>query len=324
MHKEVIAKITLPKNARYLVTGGCGFIGSHLVETLLEMGHVIYVVDNLSTGKLANLPKAANFIEGDVRDEKLMQELLQKVDGCFHLAAVVSLVACHENWLDSTGVNLMGTINVFNAARCGAGRVPVPVVYASSCAVYGDNKNLPLKESLQVKPLSTYGADKLSCELYATAANLVYQVPNTGLRIFNVYGPKQNRDSMYAGVITNFIYNLLSDQALEVFGDGTQTRDFVYVEDVVHFFIRSMELQNKQSHVYNVCTGISVSVNEIASLLMRLMDKKVEIIYSNPRIGDVLHSKGDPNTANEALDLIANYGLQQGLKMLIDSIKQEN
>ena len=222
--------------ALYLVTGGCGFIGSHLVEDLLNRGHRVRILDDLSTGKRSNLPAGApsrqcELITGDVIDRELVERCFEGVDHCFHLAAVASVQRSNEDWSGTHRINLTGAINIFDAAR----RQRVPVVYASSAAVYGDNADTPLQESAQLRPLTAYGADKLGCELHARVASLVHSVPTTGLRFFNVYGPRQCASSPYSGVISIFADRLTRAEPLVVFGDGEQTRDFIFVKDVVAF-----------------------------------------------------------------------------------------
>lgn len=200
----------------YLVTGGCGFIGSHLVDALLGGGHEVRVVDDLSTGKRENLPDGVELFLGDVADGALMRRAMMDVDGCFHLAAVASVQRGNEDWLGTHRVNLTGAVTVFDLARNCRPSGPVPVVYASSAAVYGDNPALPLAEDAATRPLSAYGADKLGCELHARVAWLVHRVPNVGFRFFNVYGPRQDPKSPYSGVIAIFAGKVAARQQITV------------------------------------------------------------------------------------------------------------
>ena len=191
--------------ALYLITGGCGFIGSHLAEDLLAQGHSVRVIDNLSTGKISNLPASrvptdCELVIGDITDKARLEQCFDGVDYCFHLAAIASVQLSNEDWAGTHQVNLTGSINVFDAARMRQ----VPVVYASSAAVYGDNAESPLTESAVLRPLTAYGADKLGSELHARVASFVHSVPTTGLRFFNVYGPRQDSSSPYSGVISIF------------------------------------------------------------------------------------------------------------------------
>ena len=227
--------------AFWLVTGGCGFIGSHLVDALLARGDKVRVLDDLSTGRRSNLPGGVEVMVGDVADASAVARAMAGVDGCFHLAAVASVQRGNEDWLGTHRVNLTGTIAVFDAARTCNRKGPVPVVYASSAAVYGDNPDMPLSESAATAPLSAYGADKLGCELHGRVAWQVHKVPSTGFRFFNVYGPRQDPKSPYSGVIAIFADKVAENREITVNGDGGQVRDFVYVADVVRHLVAAMD-----------------------------------------------------------------------------------
>ncbi len=294
----------------YLVTGGCGFIGSHLAEALLAEGHAIRILDDLSTGKLANKPAAAELILGDVADEQCVAKAMHGVGGCFHLAAIASVERANQDWLGTHRVNLTGTINVLEAARRTG---PVPVVYASSAAVYGDNPALPLSEAAQLRPLSAYGADKLGCELHARVAGLVHGVPSTGLRFFNVYGPRQDPASPYSGVISIFCDRLRAGHAVTIFGDGRQTRDFVFVGDVIRALVAGLREASVEARVFNVCTGHATSVGELASVIGRTLGVTPDIRFGPARSGDIRASLGDPSGARAALGFVAETGLAEGL-----------
>jgi UDP-glucose 4-epimerase len=303
--------------ASYLVTGGCGFIGSHLCERLIGLGHKVQVLDNLSTGTLNNLPQDAEFINGDVRDLDLIIRLLNHTDGCFHLAAIASVQICNDDWVNAHHVNLSGTINIFEAARRASyKKFPIPVVYTSSAAVYGDLTTLPLSEEMAA-PISVYGVNKFACESYAHLATSLYGVPTVGLRLFNVYGPRQNPNSSYTGVITKFIHNINENEPLTIYGDGKQSRDFIYVEDVVKFYIQSMDRQFNDWRVYNVCTGMSISIKEIGDLLSQLKNVGPHYIYKGPKPGDIYHSLGSPEYAYKNLNIKATVPLKEGLLKLI-------
>src|SRR5580658_5449763 len=211
----------------YLVTGGAGFIGSHLCDALVADGHAVRVLDDLSTGKRANLPAGAELIEGDIADPAAVRQAVAGVDACFHLAAIASVARGVDDWLGTHRANLTGTITLFDELR--RQPRPVPVVYASSAAIYGDCADLPIKESATKHPLSAYGADKYGCELHARVASHVHGVPTVGLRFFNVYGPRQDPRSPYSGVISIFCERLAAGRSVTVDGDGLQSRDFVYV-----------------------------------------------------------------------------------------------
>lgn len=311
----------IKNNSIYLVTGGCGFIGSHLVEALLKLNHKVIVLDNLTTGKKENISSEVELIIGDIRDEELVNKIMHRVDGCFHLAANVSIQATIEDWVGTHEVNLTGTIIVFNAAKQGRNNKPIPVVYASSTAVYGNSQNLPLKENERVIPLSGYGADKLGCELHGQVGWGIHRIPNIGLRFFNVYGPRQNSSSVYAGVISIFLNELNAGKNETIFGDGEQTRDFVYIKDAVYFLTSCMEKLEYEhsfgSDVFNVCTGHATSINDLAESLKELTHEPSKIIHLEKRLGDVQYSVGDPIKALNDLGLKTKYSLIEGLKEFI-------
>lgn len=310
--------------ARYLVTGGCGFIGSHLVDALIDQGHKVTVLDDLSTGHRKNLNPKAGLIVGDVCDAAVVKEAMRHVDGCFHLAAVASVEMSVREWRRTHEINLSATVNVFDAARVNDCRGAVPVVYASSAAVYGDNASVPLGEIETVRPLTAYGADKLGCELHGRVASLVHSVPTAGFRFFNVYGPRQDPSSPYSGVISIFVDRIGKDEALMVFGDGEQCRDFVYVLDVVKCLILGMDGMHDQSSaradVFNVCTGKITSINQLARTIAGVMGRKLDLKNAPPRAGDIRLSLGDPSKAARKLDFRAQTELGQGLNATIQSI----
>jgi UDP-glucose 4-epimerase len=304
--------------ACYLVTGGAGFVGSHLVEDLIARGHAVRVLDDLSNAPRRNIPALAEFIEGDVAERKAIERAFEGIDGCFHLAAIASIERCHRDWLRNHRVNLTGTINVFDAARRTRGRQAIPVVYASTAAVYGHGGASPLGEDRPPAPLSAYGADKAACEFHARVAGGVYGVPTTGLRFFNLYGPRQDAASPYSGVITIFIERLRRGQPIEIFGDGEQIRDFTYIGDAVTSLRRAMRAASIEARVFNVCTGIGTSVSELAEMIAGLCGKPLVVRHSAVRLGEVRVSIGDPSRAAEALDFWARTGLANGLAETLD------
>ena len=276
--------------ATILVTGGAGFIGSHLCDALLNAGDNVRVFDDLSTGKRANLDPRAAFVAGDVGDAKAVGAAADGVDAIVHLAAVASVQRSNEDWAGTHRANLTGAIHVFDAARR-LGRIPV--VYASSAAVFGDNPNLPLREDSAVRPLSAYGADKLGCELHARVAGSVHGVPTAGFRFFNVFGPRQDPASPYSGVISIFAARVRQGQACTILGDGGQARDFVYVADVVAALRAGLKAASTDAPVFNVGTGISTSVLDLAKLLQRLAGSKADPVFAAPRAGDIRLSLSD-------------------------------
>ena len=296
--------------ATYLVTGGCGFIGSHLCKALLSRGDVVRVLDDLSTGSLASLPGDAAFIQGDVTEPQLVLEALAGVDGCFHLAAVASIELSNRDWLRTHRTNLTGAITVFQGAVAAGA---VPVVYASSAAVYGDCPSLPLREGSGRQPLSAYGADKFGCELHARVAGKVHRLRSVGLRLFNVYGPGQNPKSPYSGVISIFCERIRRGEPIEVFGDGRQTRDFIFVADVVTALLRAMDARLSGEFVFNICTGSGTSVLEVARTIASLCGQDLAIRFRAQREGDIGHSYGDPTAAKQALGLGSSTELKIGL-----------
>ncbi len=297
----------------FLVTGGCGFIGSHLVELLLAQGHQVRVLDDLSTGKRSNIPDNVDLVVGDVADASLVETAMAGVAGCFHLAAVASVQRGNEDWLGTHQANLTGAIAVFDAARHCRAEGPVPVVYASSAAVYGDNPNVPLSEDAATVPLSAYGADKLGCELHARVATQVHSVPTTGFRFFNVYGPRQDPHSPYSGVIAIFADRLAKGDSVMVHGDGEQTRDFVYVADVVRILAAAMALPSDSAAVYNICTGRETSINRLAQVIAEVNGRQAQIEHGDARQGDIRVSIGDPRRVDAAYGLPADTPLEVGL-----------
>lgn len=301
--------------AGYLVTGGCGFIGSHLVERLLDLGHDVRVLDDLSTGRRENVPPGVPLTVADVADAAAVRAAMAGMDGCFHLAAVASVERSREAWLDTHAANLAGTIAVFDAARAAArGGRPVPVIYASSAAVYGDNPAVPLSEEAATAPLSAYGADKLGCELHARVADGVHGVPVTGFRFFNVYGPRQDPKSPYSGVISIFAGRISRGEPITINGDGEQVRDFVYVRDLVRYLTAAMECPRPGAPVFNICTGRPVTVNRLAEVLADLAGRRLERRYGPPRPGDIRVSVGDPRRLQAAYGMACATGLQDGLR----------
>ncbi len=300
--------------ANWLVTGGCGFIGSHLVEALLARGDRVRVLDDLSTGKRDNIPASVEVVVGDVADPVLVARAAAGVDGIFHLAAIASVQRSNEDWVGTHRTNLTGTIAVLDAARGTAARAALPVVYASSAAVYGDNPAVPLRETATLAPLSAYGADKLGSELHARVAWSAHKVPTRGLRFFNVYGPRQDPSSPYSGVIAIFADRLMRDEGIRIYGDGAQSRDFIYVADVIAHLLAAMSGLKAEAQVVNVCTGRATTVLELAEIIAQIAGRKPRIEHAAPRIGDIRTSIGDPAAAIALLGLRATVAVGDGLR----------
>ncbi|MFC7474279.1 NAD-dependent epimerase/dehydratase family protein [Dankookia sp. GCM10030260] len=303
----------------YVVTGGAGFIGSHLADALLAGGHQVRVVDDLSTGHRRNLDARAELIVGDVADAALMGQVLAGAAGVFHLAAIASVARSNEDWLGTHRANQTGTVTVLDAARQ-AGRIPV--VYASSAAIYGDQGDGAIDEGAVPAPNTAYGADKLGSELHARVAFTVHRVPTMGFRFFNVFGPRQDPASPYSGVISIFAARIGAGQALTLHGDGLQTRDFVYVEDVVRHLMAGMEVLHAapQATVFNVCTGRATSVLELAQTLARLDGRPLAITFGPARAGDIRASLGNPAAATAVLGVRAKTSLEMGLLATVGSM----
>jgi UDP-glucose 4-epimerase len=304
--------------ATYLVTGGCGFIGSHLADALLAAGHSVRILDDMSTGQLENKPPGASLIEGDVADATCVTEAMRGVDGCFHLAAVASVERGNSEWLETHRINLGGTITIFEAARRAKSTDPVPIVYASSAAVYGENPYVPLTEITAKRPLSAYGADKLGCEQHGFVAGRVHRIPTCGLRFFNVYGPRQNPASPYSGVISIFCDRLKSGRQPTIFGEGRQTRDFIFVGDVIDALLKAMARTSKDGNVYNVCTGHATSIRDLTETIADILGIKAEPNFGPPRSGEILHSLGNPSKAMKELGFVAKTSLKVGLETTLN------
>jgi len=302
----------------YLVTGGCGFIGSHLVDALVKEEHKVVILDNLSHGSKEYLPKEAELIVGDIRDQNLVMDLLSRVDGCYHLASRLGMVICKTDWLGTHLVNQTGTITLFDTARKirETKNKIVPILYASSCAVYGDSVKLPLCEADYTSPISAYGADKLGCELHARVAHEVHGIPTIGLRFFNVYGPRQRPDTVDSGVISLFLDKIQNKKPLGIFGDGEQTRDFIHVSDVVDYMIFFMANMGHSPSIYNVCTGQSITINYLVNLLEQMLHQPLHKEYLAKRSGDVTHSRGDARRTLK-LGLKPQVHLIHGLQRLL-------
>jgi UDP-glucose 4-epimerase len=297
--------------ARYLVTGGAGFIGSHLVESLLDDGHKVRVLDDLSSGNRDNLPCLIEFVKADVADPDEVARAFDGIDGCFHLAAVASVEQCNLEWLRTHQVNLTGTINIFDEARRSRGEIPV--VYASTAAVYGEGDAALACEDSSAAPLSAYGADKLACELHARAAGVTHGLRSIGLRFFNLYGPRQDPRSPYSGVIAIFLDRLRCGKPVEIYGDGGQVRDFTFIADAVSALRRAMPAASARAPVYNICTGKGTTVGHLAKMIAALCQAELVFCHRPPRGGEVQSSIGDPRRAAEEFGFRARTTLPEGL-----------
>jgi len=303
-----------------IVTGGAGFIGSHLAAELLKRGYKVIILDDLSTGKRGNIePILAQgniqFTEGSITDLSLLNKLFQNVDVIFHLAAIPSVTRSVENPLTSHNVNLTGTLNVLLAAKDNKVK---KVIYASSSAVYGDTPTLPKREDMPPDPKSPYAVTKLAAEYYCQTFYEVFGLPTICLRYFNVYGLGQDPGSQYAAVIPNFIARFLKNKPPIIFGDGEQTRDFTFVKDAIEANILAAEKDT--TGVFNIGTGKKVSINELARLITEITGRDVRPIYREPRPGDIKHSLADISKAKQ-FGYNPKYNLEEGLRETIGSFK---
>lgn len=291
--------------SKVLVTGGAGFIGSHLTDKLIEKGHPVIVLDKLSTGKRKNLNPKAEFHQVDICDYEKINPLFKGIDFVFHLAAIPRVPVSVKDPIGTSRVNIMGTLNVFQASR--EAKVK-RVIYASSSSVYGDQKELPLRENMLPDPISPYALQKLIGEQFAKLFAKLHKIPIISLRLFNVYGPRVDFDSDYSLVIGKFLKLRQQNKPLTIFGDGEQTRGFCYVSDVVEAFILAMESKKlKGGEVLNIGSEKSHSVNYIAELIGG------EKEYLPPRPGDVLHTKADISRASKLLNWQPKVSFEQGL-----------
>ena len=284
-----------------LVTGGAGFIGSHLVDALIRLGARVTVIDNLTTGKKAHLADAGSDVDlvvGDIRDRDLLRQLIQGVDVVFHQAAVISVLLSVAQPLASDAVNATGTLEVLEAARDAGCR---RVVLASSSAVYGDDPELPKRETMPFQPLSPYAVQKMTGEYYAGLYSRLYGLETACLRYFNVFGPRQDPSSPYSGVISIFMDRAATGRAPVIYGDGEQTRDFIFVQDVVSANLLAAIEAGATSKVFNIGTGSTITINRLWQRVAELAGIVVEPDYQNARDGDIVHSVAAIDQAREDL-----------------------
>ena len=305
-----------------LITGGAGFIGSHSADALLAQGFAVRVLDNFSNGKHANLDAGAmttgrlTLVEGDVRDAACTDAAMKGVDAVLHLAAQVSVPRSVADPVESSTHNIAGFLNVLDAVR----RHKIPrMVYASSAAVYGVPETLPLTEANTANPMSPYGLEKLINDQYAALYRELYGVSSVGMRYFNVYGPRQDPKSPYAGVISKFADGLEGATALRVFGDGSQTRDFIYVGDVAR--ANALALQGDVTGVLNVGTGTSVTLLELIDAMKEAFGKPAVVRHEPPATGDIAHSATNPARLTLTLGWAPATTFVQGLRALAQSLR---
>ena len=305
----------------YLITGGCGFIGSHLAEALVSGGNRVRIYDNLSSGYEKNISSIRNKVElikADIRDVSAITSAMSGVNYVFHGAALVSVFDSVKRPRDNHDTNITGTLNVLTAARDkGVKRV----VFASSAAVYGNNPELPKREDMKPEPESPYGLAKVAAEYYLAVFAKLYGLETVGLRFFNAYGPRQDPDSLYSGVISRFVKAVTDGNPPAVFGDGKQTRDFVFVDDVVHACILAMHSTGiGKGDVFNIGSGFQTSLLDLLKVIKELNGKSFDIKFYEPRAGDLKHSYADITFAGQKLLFSPRHDIRTGLKKLLDYI----
>ena len=310
--------------SKVLITGGAGFIGSNLAEASLRMGHQVRVLDNLSTGKRENLVfdevyPFLEMIEGDICDLITCQRAMEGIEYVFHEAALPSVQRSVEDPLTSNEVNGGGTLNILIAARDAGVR---RVIYAASSSAYGDTPTLPKKEEMVPNPLSPYALQKFIGEQYCRLFFQLYGLETISLRYFNIFGPKQDPNSIYSAVIPRFIDALVSDRPPVIFGDGEQSRDFTYIDNVVHANLLAMDAERTQGEVVNVACGRRVSLNQLLKILQDIIGSHVSPLYEEPRKGDVMHSLADIKRGKAILNYDPRVGIEEGLRRTVEFFKK--
>ncbi len=306
--------------ANALVTGGAGFIGSHLVASLLQRGDNVRVLDNFSTGKRENLAglQGVDLLEGDLRDPEAIRAAVQDVELVFHQAAFVSPAQSMLEPQTCYDINVHGTGLLLEATRKAKVR---RVVLASSAAVYGDNPSLPLDEEAELLPKSPYAVSKIVNELYAGMYSRAFEFEVVALRYFNVYGPRQSHTSQYAAAVPIFIRHILDEEPVTIFGDGNQTRDLVFVGDVVRANLTAASHPVIAGQVLNVCTGSGISLQDLLTVLEGITGHPVEREYEPPRPGDIYRSLGDPEKAAKLMGFRVQTSLEVGLKRTMEGMQ---
>jgi nucleoside-diphosphate-sugar epimerase len=301
-------------NGKALVTGGGGFIGSHLVERLLREGRDVRVLDNFATGHRANLAPFMNdvdLVEGDIQSYERAHNAVRGCEVVFHLAALPSVPRSVQDPLTSTASNVTGTLNVLLAARDENVR---RVVFASSSSVYGPQRTYPQREDAALRPISPYGVSKLAAEGYCRAFSQVYSLDAVAVRYFNVFGPRQDPLSQYAAVIPKFITAALRDEQPVIFGDGEQSRDFTYIDNTVEGTLRASTAEGVAGEAFNVACGEATTLNELLDQIREVTGKTVDAVYEEGRPGDLQRSLADISSAREALGYEPAVSLRAGLE----------
>ena len=306
--------------SKVLVTGGAGFIGSHLTEALLQEGHRVRVLDDFSTGKRENLIfdkkyPSLEIIEGDIRHLAICQKAMKGIEYVFHQAALPSVQRSVEDPLGSNAVNGGGTLNILFAAR---EEKVKRVIYASSSSIYGDTPTLPKHEEMLSHPLSPYALQKYIGEQYCRLFYQLYGLETVSLRYFNIFGPKQDPNSIYSAVIPKFIDALLQGSPPIIFGDGEQSRDFTYIENVVRANLLAMSAEHLHGEAINIACAERTSLNQLVNGLRKILGSKLSPVYEEPRKGDVRHSLADIRKGKEILNYEPTVGVELGLKKTVE------
>lgn len=302
---------------RYLVTGGAGFIGSHIAEELVERGHKVRIVDNFLTGKRENIASFLDkieLIEGDIRDFSLCKRASDGVDFVLHQAALPSVPRSIEDPLMTNEINVKGTLNLLLASRDAEVK---KFVFASSSSVYGDDPSLPKKEGEEGAPLSPYAISKLVGEMYCQVFSQIYSLSTVCLRYFNIFGPRQDPYSQYSAVIPNFINKMVKEESPTIFGDGEQSRDFTYVANVVEANKLAVEAEDVSGEILNIACGERTTVNSLVIEINQILKKDIKAIYDKPCPGDVMHSYADISEAENVLKYKPLVSFTEGLKRTI-------
>ena len=308
---------------KYLVTGGAGFIGSHIAQTLLEQGKTVRVLDNFSTGKRENIEVLTRqfgrdqleILEGDVRDAARVKAAVSGIEVIFHEAAFVSVPQSMDEPQECFDVNLTGTSLLFDAARRAGVR---RAVVASSAAVYGESEALPLVEETPLQPKSPYAVSKRVNEMYAELFTNSFNFEVVALRYFNVYGPRQRPDSMYAAAVPIFARRLLDGKPITMFGDGGQTRDLINIRDIVRANLVASEHPNAAGQVFNICTGIETQLLDLLDVFYELIPNSPQAEFAAPRAGDIYRSVGSPQKAKDVMGFETQVSLVDGLKETVE------
>lgn len=314
---------------KYLVTGGAGFIGSHIAQALLEQGQTVRILDNFSTGKRENVAELTErfdgsrleILEGDIRDASRVGEAVRGVEIIFHEAAFVSVPQSMDEPQVCFDINLTGTSQLFDAARRAGVR---RAVVASSAAVYGESEALPLVEETPLQPKSPYAVSKRVNEMYAELFTDEFGFEVTALRYFNVYGPRQRPDSMYAAAVPIFVRRLLDNKPITIFGDGGQTRDLINVRDIVRANLVASEHPHAAGRVFNICTGVETRLLDLLEVFYDLLPDAPQAEFAAPRAGDIYRSVGSPQKALDVMGYKAQVSLEEGLKETVDWMRAQS